>query len=158
MNNIQPPRTLRGGFLFLGIQKSNMQYWLIKSDPDTYPWEQMVEEKETFWNGIRNYAARNFMREMKKGDRCLFYHSVKDPAVVGIVEVTKEAYPDHTAKEGDWSMVDVKVVKALPRIVSLKEIKAAGALKDMELLRVTRLSVSPVRELEYKHILHMGGL
>jgi predicted RNA-binding protein with PUA-like domain len=135
-----------------------MRYWLIKSDPDTYGWEEMKKDKRTFWDGVRNYAARNFMREMKKGDRCLFYHSVKDPHVVGIVEVVKEAYPDHTAEKGDWSMVDVKVVKALKHIVPLQDIKAVPELADMVLLNNSRLSVQPVEENEYRRILELGGL
>ena len=133
-----------------------MKYWLIKSDPDTYGWEEMKRDKSTFWDGIRNYAARNNMRQMLKGDRCLFYHSVKNPEVVGIVEVIKEAYPDHTAKEGDWSMVDVKVVKSFKRSVSLKEIKATPELADMTLLRISRLSVQPVDEHHYLKILEMA--
>jgi predicted RNA-binding protein with PUA-like domain len=136
----------------------SMRYWLIKSDPDTYGWEEMKKDKRTFWDGVRNYAARNFMREMKKGDRCLFYHSVKDPHVVGIVEVVKEAYPDHTAEKGDWSMVDVKVVKALKHIVPLQDIKAVPELADMVLLNNSRLSVQPVEENEYRRILELGGL
>jgi predicted RNA-binding protein with PUA-like domain len=135
-----------------------MRYWLIKSDPDTYGWEEMKKDKRTFWDGVRNYAARNFMREMKKGDRCLFYHSVKDPHVVGIVEVVKEAYPDHTAEKGDWSMVDVKVVKALKHIIPLQDIKAVPELADMVLLNNSRLSVQPVEENEYRRILELGGL
>lgn len=135
-----------------------MRYWLIKSDPDTYGWEEMKKDKHTFWDGVRNYAARNFMREMKKGDRCLFYHSVKDPHVVGIVEVVKEAYPDHTAEKGDWSMVDVKVIKALKHIVPLQDIKAVPELADMVLLNNSRLSVQPVEENEYRRILELGGL
>lgn len=135
-----------------------MRYWLIKSDPDTYGWEEMKKDKRTFWDGVRNYAARNFMREMKKGDRCLFYHSVKDPHVVGIVEVVKEAYTDHTAEKGDWSMVDVKVVKALKHIVPLQDIKAVPELADMVLLNNSRLSVQPVEENEYRRILELGGL
>lgn len=105
-----------------------MNYWLIKSDPETYGWTEMVADKSTCWDGIRNYAARLHLRAMKKGDRCLFYQSVKNPEVVGIVEITKEAYPDPTATDGDWTAVDVRVVKALKRAVTLKEIKAEASL------------------------------
>ncbi|HAE34868.1 MAG: EVE domain-containing protein [Chitinophagales bacterium] len=133
-----------------------MQYWLIKSDPETYGWKEMVRDGKTSWDGIRNYAARLHLRSMKKGDRCLFYQSVKQPEVVGVVEVVKTAYPDPTAKDGDWSAVDVKVVAALPRPVTLADIKAENSLKDMVLVNNTRLSTQPVTEFQFNYILDMS--
>lgn len=135
-----------------------MQYWLIKSDPETYGWKEMQEDKKTSWDGIRNYAARIHLRAMQKGDRCLFYQSVKQPEVVGVVEVTKTAYPDPTATEGDWSSVEVKVVKAFKNPVTLKQIKETPELSDMVLLRISRLSTQPVTEFQFQRILEMGGV
>jgi predicted RNA-binding protein with PUA-like domain len=135
-----------------------MQYWLIKSDPETYGWNDMQRDKKTSWDGIRNYAARIHLRSMQKGDRCLFYHSVKKPEVVGIVEVTKTAYPDPTATDGDWSSVEVKVIQAFKRSVTLQQIKDNPDLSDMVLLRISRLSTQPVTESEYQTIVKMGGL
>lgn len=133
-----------------------MQYWLIKSEPHTYSWDDFVAKKTDIWNGVRNYAARNNLRQMQKGDLCLFYHSGDVSACVGIAKVVKTAYPDPTAEEGDWSAVDVTVVKKLQKEVSLKAIKKIPALADMPLVRISRLSVSPVTELQFYTILDMA--
>lgn len=134
-----------------------MQYWLIKSEPEAYSWDDLVEKKIDIWSGVRNYAARLHLRAMKKGDLCLFYHSGTVSACVGIAKVVKAAYPDPTAEEGDWSAVDVAPVKKLKREVSLKEIKLIPALADMPLVRISRLSVSPVTEFQYHKILDMSN-
>jgi len=134
-----------------------MQYWLIKSEPEAYSWDELVEKKIDIWSGVRNYAARLHLRAMKKGDLCLFYHSGNVSACVGIAKVVKAAYPDPTAEEGDWSAVDVAPVKKLKREVSLKEIKLIPALADMPLVRISRLSVSPVTEFQYHKILDMSN-
>ncbi len=133
-----------------------MQYWLIKSEPHTYSWDDFVATKTDIWNGVRNYAARNNLRQMQKGDLCLFYHSGDVSACVGIAKVVKTAYPDPTAEEGDWSAVDVTVVKKLKKEVPLKAIKKIPALADMPLVRISRLSVSPVTELQFYTILDMA--
>jgi predicted RNA-binding protein with PUA-like domain len=126
-----------------------MAYWLIKSEPFKYSWEQLEKEGQTFWDGVRNYAARNNLRAMKKGDHLLFYHSNEGLEIVGIAKVVKEAYPDPTTDEDAWVVVDIKPVKRLKVPVSLKAIKADPRLKDMALLRLSRLSVQPVTEEEY---------
>ncbi|MEM6821951.1 MAG: EVE domain-containing protein, partial [Verrucomicrobiota bacterium] len=100
------------------MAKSGISYWLVKQEPSKYPWSEFVKDKVTYWDGVRNYQARNNLRSMKKGDQVFFYQSVEDPAVIGICTVTKEAYPDPTAKEGDWSVVDLKAGKTLSRPVS----------------------------------------
>lgn len=133
-----------------------MNYWLVKSEPYAYSFDDLIEEKKTMWDGIRNYAARNHMRAMKKGDLVLFYHSREGLEVVGICKVVKESYPDPTAEKGDWSVVDVKPVKKLQVPVTLKAIKATEELQDMALVRISRLSVSPVKEKEFNTILQMG--
>ena|ERR1700752_3951509 len=133
-----------------------MNYWLIKSEPSAYSWEQLVKDKQTFWSGVRNYAARNNLRAMKKGDLAFFYHSNEGVCVVGIAKVVKEHYPDATAKEGDWSGVDFAPVKSLKKPVTLEEIKKEPALKTMELVRISRLSVSKVTAKEFEKILAMG--
>lgn len=133
-----------------------MQYWLIKTEPGTYSWEDFVEKKKDVWNGVRNYAARIHLRAMQKGDLCLFYHSGDVSACVGIAKVVKTAYPDPTAEEGDWSAVDVQVVKKLKKEVTLKAIKQVPALADMPLVRISRLSVSPVTEFQFQTILDMA--
>ncbi len=131
-------------------------YWLVKQEPEKYPWEQLLKDKKTLWDGVRNYQARNNLRAMKKGDLVFFYRSVTDPAVQGVCEVVKEAYPDPTAKEGDWSVVDLKAVKTLKRCVSLKEVKATPALSEIALIKQSRLSVMPLRKKEYDTILKMS--
>ena len=133
-----------------------MQYWLIKSEPGTYSWDDFVALKKDVWSGVRNYAARIHLRAMQKGDLCLFYHSGDVSACVGIAKVVKTAYPDPTANEGDWSAVDVQVVKKLKKEVSLKSIKQVPGLADMPLVRISRLSVSPVTEFQFHTILDMA--
>ncbi|MFZ6009824.1 MAG: EVE domain-containing protein [Bacteroidota bacterium] len=135
-----------------------MNYWLVKSEPFKYSWEQFVKDGQTFWDGVRNYGARNNLRSMKKGDRVLFYHSNEGLAIVGIAEVVKESYQDPTTTDSNWVVVDLKPIKAMPTPVTLIQIKAEPALKDMDLVRLSRLSVGTVKEKEYKKVLMMGGM
>ena len=132
-------------------------YWLVKSDPETYGWEEFQKDKITSWDGIRNYAARIHLRAMKAGDDVLFYHSNKDAGVVGIAKVSKESYPDPTAKEEGWVSVELKCLQSFKNPVSLKAIKAEKKLQNMVLIKISRLSVSPVTQAEYETILKMGG-
>ena len=134
-----------------------MAYWLVKSDPETYGWQEFSSDKKTSWDGIRNYAARLHLKAMKKGDDVLFYHSNKDAGVIGTAKVTKEFYPDPTSKEEGWVSVELQYVKPLKKLVTLAEIKAEKKLKDMALVKISRLSVSPVTATEYATILKMGG-
>jgi predicted RNA-binding protein with PUA-like domain len=134
-----------------------MNYWLIKSEPFKYSWEQFEKDGKTFWDGVRNYAARNNLKEMKKGEKVFFYHSNEGLNIVGIAEVLKEAYPDPTIDDDRWVAVDFKPVKALKKPVSLADIKQTPGLEQMELTRLGRLSVSRVSEKEYKLILKMAG-
>ncbi len=137
-----------------------MAYWLLKSEPSSWSWDQQVAAgaKGTFWSGVRNHAAKNNLMAMKKGDRAFFYHSGEDRAIVGIVEVIKEYYPDHTDATDKFGMVDVKAVEALPKPVTLDEIKKEPKLKDMALVKYSRLSVQPVTDEEWRIICRMGGL
>ena len=135
-----------------------MAYWLVKSEPFKWSWEQQVEKGVEHWDGVRNYQASNNMKAMKIGDKAFFYHSNKGLEIVGIVEVVKEYYPDHTDPTERFGMVDFKAVKAMPNPVTLKQIKATPALSDMALVKQSRLSVSPVRDDEWDLICDMGGL
>jgi predicted RNA-binding protein with PUA-like domain len=137
-----------------------MAYWLLKSEPSSWSWDQQVAAgaKGTFWSGVRNHTAKGHLKAMKRGDQAFFYHSGDDKAVVGIVEVIKEYYPDHTDETGKFGMVDVKAVEALPRPVTLAEIKKDPKLKDMALIKYSRLSVQPVTDEEWRLIRRMGGL
>ena len=135
-----------------------MAYWLVKSEPFKYSWDQFVKDKKTFWDGVRNYAARNNLKAMKKGDHVFFYHSNEGLAIVGIAEVAKEAYQDPTTEDPNWVVVELKPVKAIPNPVTLADIKADPSLADMDLVRLSRLSVGAVKEVEYKKVLKMGGL
>jgi len=135
-----------------------MAYWLIKTEPGTWSWQDQVRDKVTFWNGVRNYQASNNMKAMKKGDQCFFYHSVDEKRIVGIVTVVKEYYPDHTDKSGRFGMVDVKVGEALKTPVTLADIKADERLSDLPLVRHSRLSVGPVDAKSWKIICQMGGV
>ncbi len=135
-----------------------MQYWLVKSEPFKYSWDQFVLEKRTFWDGVRNYAARNNLRAMEKGDQVLFYHSNEGLAIVGIAEVVKEAYQDPTTTDANWVVVDLKPVRSIPHPVTLAQIKAEPSLKDMDLVRLSRLSVGRVTEKEFNKIMKMGGV
>lgn len=135
-----------------------MQYWLIKSEPGTYSIDDLIKEKSTEWTGVRNYAARLHLRAMKKGDICFFYHSGDESSVVGIASITKENYPDPTATDGDWTAVDVKAIKKLKTPVTLKQVKAEKILADMPLVKISRLSVSPLTEAHYNKIISMSKL
>jgi predicted RNA-binding protein with PUA-like domain len=137
-----------------------MAYWLIKSEPDVWSFEQQTKKgvKGEAWTGVRNFTARRHLQDMKKGDRALFYHSNVGKEIVGIVEIIREAYPDPTAKGEPWVVVDVKAVDALPTPVTLAAIKAEKKLKDMALVKYSRLSVQPVTDAEWKLVCKMGGL
>ncbi len=137
-----------------------MAYWLFKSEPDTWGWDKQVErgKKGQEWDGVRNYTARNNMRAMKKGDLGFFYHSGDERRIVGIVEVVKEAHPDSTDDTGKFDCVDIAAVKPVPKPVTLTDVKADKALADMALVKLSRLSVQPVTEAEWKHVCKMGGV
>jgi predicted RNA-binding protein with PUA-like domain len=135
-----------------------MNYWLMKSEPSTYSYEQLVKDKKTGWNGVRNFQASANMKAMKTGDRVLFYHSNEGLAVVGIAEVSKTYYPDPTDKTQRFGMVDIKPVEALKKPVALADIKKDAKLKDMVLVKNSRLSVQPVTPDEWKHICQLGGV
>jgi predicted RNA-binding protein with PUA-like domain len=132
-------------------------FWLVKQEPSDYSWADFVADGSTSWTGVRNYAARNNLRRMSKGDEVLFYHSGEDKAVVGIAKVARTAYRDTTAKEGDWSAVDLVPVKGLPKPVTLREIKAKPALKNIALVRQSRLSVMPLAAKDFATIVKMAG-
>jgi predicted RNA-binding protein with PUA-like domain len=132
-------------------------FWLVKQEPSSYSWSDFVAEGQTSWTGVRNYSARNNLRRMQKGDEVLFYHSGDDKAVVGIATVIRTAYPDSTAREGDWSAVDLAPVKPLHRPVTLGEIKSHPSLKGITLVRQSRLSVMPLAESEFREIVKMGA-
>ncbi len=135
-----------------------MNYWLVKSEPFKWSWEQQVEKGVEHWDGVRNYQASNNLKAMKIGDQSFFYHSNKGLEIVGIVEVVKEYYPDLTCPKGRFGMVDFKAVKAVPSPVTLKTIKATPALEGMALIKQSRLSVCPISEKEWTLICKMGGL
>ncbi|MFN5134326.1 MAG: EVE domain-containing protein [Chitinophagaceae bacterium] len=134
-----------------------MAYWLIKSEPFKYSWDQFVKDKKTFWDGVRNYAARNNLRAMKKGDELFFYHSNEGLEIVGIAKVVKESYQDPTTDEDAWVVVDVTPVRKLKRPVTLAQIKADKRLANMDLLRLGRLSVGKVTDAEWKVVLELAG-
>lgn len=131
-------------------------FWLVKQEPSDYSWADFVKDGGTSWTGVRNFAARNNLRRMAKGDHVLFYHSGEDKAVVGIAKVTRTAYKDATAKDEDWSAVDLAPLKPLSRPVSLAEIKAMPALKNIALVRQSRLSVMPLTAKDVDKILKMA--
>ena len=131
-------------------------YWLVKQEPSSYSWSDFVQEGKTSWTGVRNYTARNNLRKMRKGDEVLFSHSGEEKAVAGIAKVTRIAYQDPTAKEGDWSAVDLAPVKPLRRAVTLREIKGNSRLKNIPLVRQSRLSVMPLTESDFCEILKMS--
>jgi predicted RNA-binding protein with PUA-like domain len=134
-----------------------MAYWLVKSEPFKYSWEQFEKDGKTFWDGVRNYAARNNLRSMKRGDEVLFYHSNEGLEIVGIARVVKEAYQDPSTDEEAWVAVDLKPYKKLKKPVSLQQIKSNCELKQMDLLRLSRLSVQTVKEEEWKIIMDMAS-
>ncbi len=133
-----------------------MQFWLVKQEPSKYSWEEFVKDKETYWDGVRNYQARNNLQAMKKGDRVLFYHSVVGKEIKGIARVTRESYPDPTTDDEAWVVVDLKPVKPLKIPVTLEQIKSHLKLKEIALIKQSRLSVMPLTPAEYKIILGMG--
>jgi predicted RNA-binding protein with PUA-like domain len=132
-------------------------HWLVKQEPEDYSWDDLVRDGSTQWTGVRNFQARNNLRQMKVGDPVFFYHSGKEKCVVGIASVSKAAYPDPTAKEDGWIAVDIKPVKRLTNPVSLADIKANAKLSDLLLVRQSRLSVVPVAEGEFDEIVRMGS-
>ncbi len=135
-----------------------MNYWLVKSEPSVYSWDQFVKDKKTAWEGVRNFAARNNLRAMKKGDRVLYYHSNEGLAVVGIAEVVKESYQDPTSDDPNWVVVDLKPLKAFREPVTLAQMKSDADFADMGLIRIGRLSVSSVSEHQFNKIINMGGI
>ena len=132
-------------------------FWLVKQEPSSYSWSDFIAEGQTSWTGVRNYAARNNLRKMRKGDEVLFYHSGEEKAVVGIARVVRTAYPDPTAREGDWFAVDLVPFKRLPRAVTLRQIKGNSRLKGIPLVRQSRLSVMPLAEAAFREIVKMPG-
>ena len=131
-----------------------MRTWLLRSEPDAYSWDDLVRDRGTEWNGVRNYTARNFLKEMQPGDQALFYHSNTEKAAVGIMEITRAWQPD--GDDGKWASVAVEPVRKLARPVTLEAIKAEPKLSALEMLRQSRLSVTPVREEEWAQLLAMG--
>ena len=134
-----------------------MKYWLLKSEPDAWSWDNQVKEGASMWDGVRNYQARNNLKEMKKNDLCFFYHSVTERSIVGIVKVVKEYYPDPTDKTGRFVVVDVKAMKKLKNPVSLDQIKGNGKLQDIALVKQSRLSVMPLKKTEWDIIIKMSN-
>ena len=134
-----------------------MKYWLLKSEPDAWSWDNQVKEGASMWDGVRNYQARNNLKEMKKNDLCFFYHSVTERSIVGIVKVVKEYYPDPTDKTGRFVVVDVKAIKKLKNPVSLDQIKENNKLKDIALVKQSRLSVMPLKKTEWEIIIKMSN-
>lgn len=133
-----------------------MKYWLVKSEPGEFSYADLEKDGKTMWDGVRNYAARNNLRAMSKGDLVMFYHSVHQKEVVGICQVSKEAYPDPTAEKGDWSVVEVIPVKPLTKPVHLHTIKATPELQQIALVTIGRLSVMPLEKKEFEKILSLG--
>ena len=134
-----------------------MKYWLLKSEPDTWSWDNQVKEGASMWEGVRNYQARNNLKEMKKNDLCFFYHSVTERSIVGIVKVVKEYYPDPTDKTDRFVVVDVKATKKLKNPVSLDQIKENNKLKNIALVKQSRLSVMPLKKDEWDIIIKMSN-
>ena len=134
-----------------------MAYWLAKSEPNVYSWDDLVKEKQTCWSGVRNYAARLHLRAMEKGDEVLFYHSNEGTAIVGIAKVAKEAYQDPTTAEDKWVAVDLKPVRKIKQPVTLAQVKADKRLQNMALVRLGRLSVQPVTEEEWNVVMELAG-
>ena len=134
-----------------------MKYWLLKSEPDAWSWDNQVKEGASMWDGVRNYQARNNLKEMKKNDLCFFYHSVKERSIIGIVKVVKEYYPDPTDKTERFVVVDVKATKKLKNPVSLNQIKENNKLKNIALVKQSRLSVMPLKKTEWDIIIKMSN-
>ncbi len=134
-----------------------MAYWLVKSEPFKYSWDQFVKDKKTFWDGVRNYGARNNLKAMKKGDEVFFYHSNEGVEIIGIAKVAKEFYQDPTTEEAAWVVVDLKPVRKLKNAVPLDVIKKDGRLANMDLVRLGRLSVQTVKDEEWKIVMELAG-
>jgi predicted RNA-binding protein with PUA-like domain len=134
-----------------------MNYFLVKQEPADYPWAQLVQDRQTAWTGIRNFQARNFLRAMKRGDAVLYYHTGEEKQVVGVCKVVKAAYPDPTAEDGDWSAVDLVPAKPLARPVALAALRADPVLRDMLLLRQTRLSVTALTPEQFARVIELGA-
>jgi predicted RNA-binding protein with PUA-like domain len=134
-----------------------MAYWLIKSEPSVYSWDKLEKDKQTCWDGVRNYAARNNLRSMKKGDEVFFYHSNEGVEIIGVAKVAKESYQDPTTDDPNWLVVDVKPFRKLKQPVSLAQIKADKRLSNMDLVRLGRLSVQSVKDDEWAIVLQMAG-
>ncbi len=133
-----------------------MQFWLVKQEPSKYSWERFLKDKATYWDGVRNYQARNNLQAMKKGDQVFFYHSVVEKQIMGIARVTRESYPDPTTDDPAWVVVDLKPIKSLKVPVTLEQIKSHLKLKEISLIKQSRLSVMPVTSSEFKIILELG--
>lgn len=134
-----------------------MKYWLVKSEPFKYSWNMMLKDKITYWDGVRNYQARNNLKLMKKGDLVLFYHSNEGKEIVGVTKVVKEYYQDPTTEDEKWVVVDLRVDKTLKRPISLKEIKGDNNLKDIGLIRQSRLSVMEIKKEHFKYIMNLSN-
>ena len=134
-----------------------MAYWLVKSEPSAYSWDQLVKDKQTCWSGVRNYAARINLRAMKKGEEVLFYHSNEGVEIVGIAKVVKEAYQDPTTDDDRWVAVDLKSIRKLKKTVPLEILKKEKTLANMDLVRLGRLSVQTVKEAEWEMVMKMAG-
>ena len=134
-----------------------INYWLLKSEPDAWSWDNQVKEGASMWDGVRNYQARNNLKKMKKNDLCFFYHSVTEKCIVGIVKIVKEYYPDPTDKTGRFVVVDVKSIKKLKNSVSLDQIKENSKLQDIALVKQSRLSVMPLKKTEWDTIIKMSN-
>ena len=141
--------------LTAGMSKT-AQFWIVKQEPTAYSWADFVKDGRAAWTGVRNFQARLNLRAMRKGDAVLFYHSVVGKEIVGVAQVAAESYPDATATEGDWSCVDLTPVRALPRAVTLEEIKASAKLREIKLVRQSRLSVLPLMAAEYAEIVRLS--
>ncbi|MBX9634401.1 MAG: EVE domain-containing protein [Magnetospirillum sp.] len=135
-----------------------MSHWLVKSEPGAWSWDDQVRDQVTAWTGVRNYQASNYLKAMKLGDTCFFYHSVEQKCIVGVVEVVREAYPDPTAEDGRWVCVDVKAVRPVPNPVTLAQIKADPRLAEIPLIRQSRLSVMPIGDDHWQVLCGLVGV
>lgn len=133
-----------------------MKYWMVKQEPEAYSFDRLLEDESTDWTGIRNFQARNNLREMRVGDKVLFYHSASEKAVVGLAEVSREAFADATGEEGKWIAVEIKAVRKFEKPVSLDEIKQNADLQNIALIKQSRLSVIPLSEIEFETILNLA--
>ncbi|MFW5792949.1 MAG: EVE domain-containing protein [Bacteroidota bacterium] len=134
-----------------------MNYWLVKSEPKAYSWQKLIKDKKTIWDGVRNYQARNNMKEMKEGDAVLFYHSVSEKSVIGIAKVSREYFQDPTTDDNRWVVVELKADKELAKPVNLEQIKKNSKLADVALVKQARLSVMPLTKKEFEEIVKMGS-